>query len=141
MKLKALILTLLLGIGLLISCSKDDTNILPQEEFLNGTWNLKNLSGGFAGLNENYSGGTITWTFNSQNQTIIIDNNEPASKSFIFDSGTYNYSIIEINNQKYLNIENDEYGGLIISTNSLTIDQNEISWGVGADGFVLYFEK
>lgn len=141
MKLKALILTLLLGTGLLVSCSKDDTNILSQEELLNGTWNLKNLSGGFAGLNENYSGGAITWTFNSQNQTIIVVNNEPASTSFIFESGTYNYSIIEISNHKYLNIENDEYGGLIILNNNMTIDQNKISSGVGADGFILKFEK
>lgn len=140
MKLETLTLTLLLGIGLLIGCA-DDSNNIPQEELLNGTWSLKNLSGGFVGLDENYPDGTITWTFNSQNQTIIIDNNEPTSKSFIFDSGAYNYSIIEINNQKYLNIENDEYGGLTISNNSLTVDQNEISWGVGADGFILNFEK
>ena len=140
MKFKNLFLTLLFGIGLLVGCT-DDTNISPQDQSLNGTWKLINLSGGFAGLNENYPSGTITWTFNSQNQTIIVDNNEPTSKSFIFDSGTYNYSIIEINNQKYLKIENDEYGGLTISTNSLTVDQNDISWGVGADGFILIFEK
>ena len=141
MKLQTLILTLFVGIGLLASCSKDDTNNIPQEELLKGTWSLKNLSGGFAGLDENYADGIITWTFNSQNQTIIIDNNEPSSKSFTFDSGTYNYSIIEISGQKYLKIENDEYGGLTIITNNLTIDQNKISSGVGADGFILKFEK
>lgn len=140
MKLKTLILTLLIGSGILISCS-DDADILPQEEQLNGTWNLKNLSGGFAGLNENYSNGTITWTFNPQNQTIIVDNNIPASEGFIFSSGTYNYSITIAGGQKYVNIDSDEYGGLTISANNLTIDQNKISWGVGTDGFILNFEK
>lgn len=141
MKLKNLLFTLLLGIGLLSSCSKNNSNSIPPVELLNGTWSLKNLSGGFPGLNENYPDGAITWTFNSQDQTINVNNNEPASMSFIFDSGTYNYSIIEINSQKYLNIENDEYGGLDISINNLTIDQNIISNGVGADGFLLKFEK
>lgn len=140
MKLNALIFTLVVGAALLISCS-DDAGVIPQEANLNGTWNLKNLSGGFAGLNENYANGTITWTFNPQNQTIIIDNNQPASEPFIFESGTYNYTVTVVNNQKYLNIDSDEYGGLTISTNSLTIDQNKISWGVGADGFILSFEK
>lgn len=141
MKLKALLLTLFLGVGLLISCTKNDTNILPTEELLNETWNLKNLSGGFAGLNENYSRGTITWTFNPQTQTIIINNTVPARKSFVFDSGTYDYSVIEINNQKYLKIENAEYGGLTITSDSLIIDQNQLSYGVGADGFILRFKK
>lgn len=140
MKLKALIVTLVFGIGILVGCS-NETSIAPQKELLNGVWNLKNLSGGFAGLDENYPAGTITWTFSSQNQTIIVDNNAPASVSFIFDNGTYNYSIIEVSNQKYLNIDSYEYGGLTISTNELTIDQNKISSGVGADGFILYFEK
>lgn len=140
MRLKTLIFILFIGIGLLNSCS-DDTDIIPKEEELNGTWNLKNLSAGFAGLDENYPDGAITWTFDPQNQTIIIDNNQPASEPFIFESGTYNYTVTVVNNQKYLNIDSDEYGGLTISTNSLTIDQNNISWGVGADGFILKFEK
>ena len=140
MKLKALILILLIGSGLLNSCS-DDADIVPQQEKLNGTWNLKNLSGGFAGLDENYPDGAITWTFNPQNQTIIVDNNIPASERFIFNSGTYNYSITTVGGQKYVNIDSDEYGGLTIANNSLTIDQNKISWGVGADGFILSFEK
>lgn len=141
MKLKTLIFTLLIGSGLLSSCS-DDANIIPQEENLNGTWNLKNLSEGFAGLNENYPDGAITWTFNAQNQTIIVDNNVPASEGFVFNSGTYNYSITTVNNQEYLNIDSGEFGGLSISTNNnLVIDQNVMSSGVGADGFILSFEK
>ena len=83
MKLKLIILTLFLGVGLLIYCSKEDKNISSTEALLNGTWNLKNLSGGFAGLNENYSIGTITWAFNVQNKTIIVNNNVPESKKYI----------------------------------------------------------
>lgn len=99
------------------------------------------MSGVFAGLDEGFSAGTITWMFNSQNQTIIVNNNDTASTKYIFDNGAYNYSIAKVSNQKYLNIDNDEYGGLTISTNTLTIDQNKISNGVGADGIILYFEN
>ena len=141
MKLKTLIFTLLIGSRLLSPCS-NDTNINPKKENLNGPSNLKKLSAGFAGLDENYPNGAITWTFNAQNQTIIVDNNIPASEGFIFDSGTYNYSITTVNNQEYLNIDSGEFGGLSISTNNnLVIDQNVMSSGVGADGFILSFEK
>lgn len=141
MNVKTVILVFLLGIGLLTGCS-DDTDITPPAPSLNGTWHLKNLSGGIAGINEHYPNGTITWNFDSRNQTIIIVNNNQSSTRIIFDSGTYNYSIIEVNKQQYLQINSEEYGGLTLSTNNLlTIDQNEISWGVGADGFVLNFEK
>lgn len=140
MKLNSVFLTLLLGIAFFVGCT-DDIHTSPQDQSLNGTWKLINLSGGFAGLDENYPSGTITWTFNSHNQTLIIDNNQPTSKSFIFDSGTYNYSIIEMNTQKYLKIDNEEYGELTILSHELIIDQNKISNGVGADGFIMKFEK
>ena len=140
MNFKNLISILFFGLLLLTGCT-EEADIVPQDQSLNGTWNLKNLSGGFAGINENYSNGTITWTFNSQNQNIVIVNNNEASTQFIYASGTYNYSIIEINNQKYLQIDNGEYGGLNISNNNLVIDQDIISNGVGADGFILNFEK
>src|SRR5690554_5794038 len=140
MKSKTLIITLLFGIGLIVGCS-DKTDITPQQDLLNGTWNLKKLTGGFAGIDINYSEGAKTWTFNAQNQTILVNNNDTASTNYIYDNGTYHYSITEIKNQKYLNIENDEYGEFTVSTNTLTIDQNKISNGVRDDGFILYFEK
>lgn len=139
MKLKTLIITLLFGIGLIGGCS-DKTDFAPQQDLLNGTWNLKNLSVGFAGLDEDFSAETITWTFNSQNQTIIVNNNDTAaSTKCFFDNGTYNYSIAKVSNQKYLNIDNDEYGGLTILTNTLTIDQNKISNGIGSRWFYSVF--
>lgn len=142
MKINILILTMFFGFCILSGCSSDDDNTVSQkEESLNGTWDLKNLSGGFPGLDESYAPGEITWTFDTQNETIIIENNNSASTAFIFVSGTYNYSVITENNQKYLNINGDEYGGLTISPDSLIIDQDQISYGVGADGFILSFEK
>lgn len=140
MKLEPFINILFIGVVLVSSCS-DETEIIPKEQELNGIWDLKNLSGGFAGINEDYADGEITWTFNPKNQTIIIDNNQPASESFIFKSGAYSYSVTVVNNQKYLNINSSEYGGISITNNSLIIDQNNISDGIGADGFILHFEK
>lgn len=56
---------------LLASCSSNDDNESTQPESLNGIWNIKNIQGGFAGIDDDYETGVITWTFN--NQTIRID--------------------------------------------------------------------
>lgn len=140
MNFKVFICTLLFGMGLLSGCS-NKTNVTPQEATLKGTWNLIHLSGGFAGLDEHFQNGTITWTFNTQNQTITVNNTNQASTGFTFGNGTYNYEIVEVNNQEYIHIESSEYGGLNLSTQNLIIDQNVISNSVGADGFKLSFEK
>ena len=118
----------------LINCNDaEDEN---QAENLNGIWSIKNISGGIAGIDDNYETGIITWTFN--NQILIVENNESQGNIYSgFESGTYNYSINEINGNNYIIINNDEYGGYTFSINNLTINQNETSNGSGADGFIL----
>ena len=41
---------------------------------------------------------------------------------------------------KPLIIDDNEFGGLIILNNNLTIDQNLTSTGTGADGFIYSFQ-
>jgi hypothetical protein len=109
-------------------------------EILNGIWNVKNISGGFAGIDDDYDTGIITWTFN--NQILTIENNESQGNIYSgFESGTYYYSTNEINGNNYIIINNAEYGGFTLSVNNLTINQNETSSGSGADGFMLQFER
>lgn len=51
---------------LVISCSTNN-DLSIEEKFY-----LVNVSGGFAGVNENFDRGQIIWTFNEQNSTLII---------------------------------------------------------------------
>tara|TARA_B110000902_G_C13712324_1_gene361775 strand:- start:55 stop:471 length:417 start_codon:yes stop_codon:yes gene_type:complete len=138
MKIGKLTLIMILGIVFFTNCNSDDDS--NQAETLNGIWNVKNISGGFAGIDDEYDAGIITWTFN--NQVITIVNNESQGNIYSgFESGTYNYSINEVNGNNYITINNAEYGGYALSINNLTIDQNQTSSGSGADGFMLQFER
>jgi hypothetical protein len=138
MKIVKLSLLMILSLVFFTSCNNDDDS--NQMEILNGIWNVKNISGGFAGIDDDYDTGIITWTFN--NQILTIENNESQGNIYSgFESGTYYYSTNEINGNNYIIINNAEYGGFTLSVNNLTINQNETSSGSGADGFMLQFER
>jgi hypothetical protein len=138
MGIRKLCLLIILSLVFFTNCnSNDDSNLA---ETLNGIWNVKNISGGFAGIDDDYDAGIVTWTF--INQVITIKNNESQGNIYSgFKSGTYNYSINEVNGNNYIVINNAEYGGCTLSINNLTIDQNQSSSGSGADGFMLQFER
>jgi hypothetical protein len=138
MRIRKLCLLIILSLVFFTNCNSDDAS--NQAETLNGIWNVKNISGGFAGIDDDYEAGLVTWTFN--NQVITIENNESQGNIYSgFESGTYNYSINEVNGNNYITINNAEYGGYTLSINNLTIDQNQTSSGSGADGFMLQFER
>lgn len=138
MKNGKLCLLILLSLVLCISCSNEDDS--TQVETLKGIWKVKNISGGIAGIDDKYEAGIITWTFN--NEILTVENNENQGSIYSgFENGTYNYSTSEINGVRYIMINNTEYGGFTLSINSLLINQNETSSGLGADGFILEFEK
>ncbi len=138
MKIRKLCLLIILSLVFFTNCNNDDDS--NQAETLNGIWNVKNISGGIAGINDDYDIGMITWEFD--NQVLTIENNESQGNIYSgFESGTYNYSINEINGNNYIILNNDEFGGYTLSVNNLTINQNETSSGSGADGFILQFER
>jgi len=138
MKIGRLSLLMILGLVVFTNCNNDDDS--NQEETLNGIWNVKNISGGISGIDDDYDNGIITWTFN--NQVLTIENNESQGNIYSgFESGTYNYSTNEVNGINYITINNAEYGGYTLSINNLTINQNETSSGSGADFFILQFER
>jgi len=138
MKIWKLNILMVLGIILFTSCNNNDDS--TELESLEGTWSVKNISGGIAGIDDDYETGVITWTFNNQVLTVI--NNESQGNLYSgFESGTYSYSTSEINGINYIIINNAEYGGYTISINNLTINQNETTAGSGADGFLLRFER
>lgn len=145
--MKMIIMTLLLILGGIVvtSCNNDDDSI--QETPINGTWNLKNSSGGITGIDQDYENGKIIWTFNNQDSLLNIANNsiqDTGNQIFVnsgLKSGEYPYSIVKTNGNEYILINTAEYGKIIISGNNLSINQNEHQSGSGNDGFLLQFEK
>ena len=138
MKIGKLSLLMILGIVLFTSCNNDDDS--TESESIIGIWNVKNISGGINGIEDEYETGIITWAFN--NQTLTVENNDAQGNIYSgFESGTYNYSANEINGINYIIIDNAEYGSYTLSNNNLTINQNETTSGSGADGFMLQLER
>ena len=131
--MKKVFLILICGM-LLISCSTNN-NLSIEQKFY-----LVNVSGGFAGVNENFDKGQIIWTFNEQNSTLNIEKNTNESFSGL-DEGIYSYSIDNINNQLFLHIDENELGGVSTYENGMIIDENMRSTGSGADGFIMTLEK
>ena len=140
MKIGKLSLLMLLGIVLFTSCNSNDDDGSTESESIIGIWNVKNISGGIAGIEDEYETGIITWEFDIQTLTVV--NNDTQGNIYSgFESGTYNYSATEINGINYIIIDNAEYGGYTLSNNNLNINQNETTSGSGADGFILQLEK
>ncbi len=129
------------GFLTLVGCSTTDNAPAPKEDILSGSWEVQNISGGFAGINDDYEAGIITWTFTTPTSKLeIINNNDKAG--IIYDglvSGEYDYSILTVSNKQYLEINGQEFAGISISNGQLLLDQNQISTGTGADGFQLLF--
>ena len=118
------------------SCTNNGNNDGQTE-----TWNLTNISGGIAGVNNDFQQGTIIWILNPQSSTLTIENNNTDNNYDGFDSGIYAYNIQNISGKSFMIIEGIEFGGITILQNEIIIDQNLTSNGSGADGFILRFEK
>ncbi len=133
MKTRILSLLIIIGIGFFTSCDKNDDNA-SQFDNLNGTWNLKKIHGGFAGIST-YDIGDITWTFNVLNNTVSIENN--IMTSIELDSGTYDYRIEQKEDQPTLYINNIEKGAIVM----LSSTRLKIDFYSDADGFFTELEK
>ncbi|HIG90007.1 MAG TPA: hypothetical protein EYQ45_03385 [Flavobacteriaceae bacterium] len=131
------LLYIFLGLSLMFGCSDDESN---QTETLNGIWNLKNVSGGLAGINIDYNQGDVKWSFNLENNTLIVENNiittGPEDIYAGLESGTYNIEITQSGEIQTLFINNTERGVLILLNDNLKIDD-----GLTADGFITEFER
>jgi len=139
MKWKILVLLVVGFCGVIASCNDDDST---QASTINGTWNLKNISGGLAGINDAYNQGIIKWVFDSQALTLTVENNNSQNTIYDgFESGIYSYSILESGGDSYLIAEDIEFGGYTVTENNLIIDQNKTLIGTGADGFIIELER
>lgn len=122
-------------IGLLIGCDTESTETL----IIHGVWNLKNVTGGFSGINIDYSTGDVQWNFKTDG-TLIIDNTilttGPENIYAGLDSGTYNYVIEHDGEMQTLFVNTVKRGIINQINNTLQIDDD-----VAADGFLTEFER
>ena len=131
------IILLLMLACLFTNCKKTKESTASLE----GTWDLVNLSGGIIGVDCNYDPGVITWTFDGD-KIIVNDNNISTSCMGVgLGTGSYSYSIFESNGGQFLFLDDAEFGGIMLLINELIVDQNNLSTGNGADGFLFRLEK
>lgn len=110
-----------------IGCSNDDNNDSnPDIDSLelNGTWNFVNVSGGFVGIDHDFTTGTIVWVFNETNSTVAItNNNTDDSIEDLLPTGTYDYSVIDVGGQREFVLDNVNRGNFEITQNQFVISE------------------
>lgn len=122
------------------ACSDRDDTVA---DFLHGSWAIQNISGGLAGVDQDFVAGTVSWTFDSGTNMLTVENNHELEDVVYdgLDSGTYEYSILQVETQSFLIIDEVEFAGLDFLTNQMLLDQNKLSAGTGTDGFLLLFNR
>lgn len=128
---------------ILTSCSLDNENNNDEEQqVILSFWHLRDTSGGFAGVSDQFELDTVVWFFDETNGTITIENNNTDdTKQDAFDSGTYTYSIITDDTDQFIIIDGNELGEITVDLTDFIIDENNTSNGLVADGFVYSFQR
>lgn len=125
---------------LMLSCNTDDNSQQNAEPTIGGQWNLVNVTGGLAGVDDDFEVGLIIWDFNEDNLELTVTNNNTAN--VIYDglsSGTYDYEVLSTTGEAaYLVIHNFGINDEIITLNASQLVLDE---GVAADGFLLTFSR
>ncbi|GAA4271688.1 hypothetical protein GCM10022258_09820 [Aquimarina gracilis] len=107
---------------MLLSCSNDDDSSSSSE--LSGTWSLINVSGGFVGLDHDFNTGIVVWVFNESSNTVsITNNNTDDSIEDLLPTGTYDYSIETVGENREFILDNINRGNFEIMDNQLTINE------------------
>ena len=120
------------------SCNSDDDAQQNTDSALQGTWSLVNVSGGLAGVNDDFEIGTITWNFNEDNLELTVTNTNTTTVIYDgFPSGTYDYELLTPTEESAsVTINSFEYRITTLTSSLLLLDE-----GVAADGFLLTFRK
>lgn len=113
----------------IIGCSSDDdvTPVNPPSNpsGLIGIWNLVNVTGGFSGINDDFEKGVIVWDFDDTKKRVEVTNNNAANSSTedLFPTGVYTFSIVTINGNKELIVNERNLGNFEITTNEFIVDE------------------
>ncbi len=135
-------LTVLFSVIILTSCSVKNDTQLTDPQIIIVHWNLVEVTGGIAGADHTFPLETIVWDFNEIDLKLTVtNNNTDDTKEDALTSGTYPYSVTNANGKTYFSITGNEFGRFVVTANKLVIDQNDLSQGSGADGYIYTFEK
>lgn len=122
------------------SCSTNDTPVDNRKVIY--LWHLVKVTGGVSGVDEAFDLETIVWTFNEETKKLVVENNNvDDTREDALDSGTYDFGVLDVDGKAYITINDIEFGNFVVSQNTLIIDQNIMSTGNGADGFVYSFQR
>ena len=120
------------------SCSDSGTS---AEKTLNGEWKLTSVHGGITGAHYTFEPGVITWTFDTEtNSLVVVNNNTDENKEDMLPSGPYQYSVEantvtpEICAENFV-IDDINFGCYDLGTNTLTFGQVE------ADGYLITLKR
>ncbi len=119
---------------LFLSCCNSNDEATPSSAIA-GQWKLINVTGGFAGVNDSFPAGQITWTVDTTNHTVtVVNNNTNPNLQDILETGTYSYSLTPDPNSictQTFNVNNMDLGCYTVSNTELIITFEY------ADGFTL----
>ncbi|PLX15124.1 MAG: hypothetical protein C0599_17275 [Salinivirgaceae bacterium] len=138
--MKNFLLPLLLISALVLStsCKKDDDETTERDP-ISGNWNLKNVSGGFGGVDIDYTPGEVIWNFNLNTNILTVQKNieptDPSSSYVGLESGTYPFEIEENEETKTLFVNGEDKGFITLLDDVLQLNEGYI------DGFMRTFER
>lgn len=122
------------------NCSLNDSDSAPPQE-LQYLWHLIQVTGGVAGVDERFDVGDIVWSFDEDTNILTVENNNTDDTiEDGLDSGTYSFSVLDIDGITYLTVDGNELGSFVVNQSTFTLDQNKMSTGTGADGFIYLFQ-
>ena len=137
--MKKFIFLNLVCVLLCLSCTQDDD--APITNQLEASWSLINVSGSFAGIDQDIPVGIIVWTFNTTDDTVtIVNNNTDEEITDFFESGTYTYHFVNNEEQteecsESLFVDEIDFGCQNITGNTMVVSN------VWVDGYQLTFVK
>lgn len=159
MRIRILSLLIITSLTFFTSCDNDENSlenenmveIEVEKEIEIKTWNLKNIKGGFAGVDIDFTEGQIKWIFSIEDHTLIVENTINTTETEIIytglESGNYNYTLVAVNGETFIKIENfgnhsnKEYGKYEINEKGeLIINKGEGSISSVNDDYILTFK-
>ncbi|MBP0903954.1 hypothetical protein ACFSKN_09625 [Mariniflexile gromovii] len=143
--MKYTIIIAFLSFVTLTNCSLEGDNEIKDQVYKT-YWHLTNVSGGIAGVDNDFDLDKIIWTFNEDTNKLVVNNTNTTDVEDGLDTGNYTYSITEIKGEGekvdlFLTVESNEFGKLTFDATELVIDQNITTNGTGADGFIYTFKR
>jgi hypothetical protein len=125
----------------LTNCSIGNNEDLP-DQIITIYWHLTNVSGGVAGVDNDFDVNDIVWHFNNTTNKLTVNNtNTDDTIEDGFDSGVYDFSVTTVGSDEFLIIDSNELGNVEATQTQLIIDQNITTSGTGDDGFVYTFTR